>query len=435
MVGLMSRARGAVKGWNFGNTVGMINKTLFQSVNPEDSPFTSDGKQKITIPDVVKNAVAMRCVSMISDAASAVPVYLGTGDDMRLAGGVGDSVDHPALTLLNNPSPGVDRAEYLAGLYSDRALHGEWFAGRNTRRWDETTSLVRLRPERVQFRKHKTTGAPLGIESTVERGGKKNVAKYRRGNYAQSKTFNPQCDYHGLSPFATAGYGVVLHNRLNGMALALAQNGNKPAGVLSFTGDNAPATEAIEEFDDDLTRWYRDADNAGKALRLPFGVAFKSTSMNSREAEEIQKANKAARETALAAGVPPMLLGIPGDNTYSNYKEARIALYTQTVMPLVRGTLSKLSMWMIHDEWASFKGNGRSSAKNLNFLADWMSVPVIADWHLENMAKVDKLTKLTFNEARKKMGYGDVPGGDRVLVSGVMTELDGYGDDDGDDDE
>ncbi len=35
----------------------------------------------------------------------------------------------------------------------------------------------------------------------------------------------------------------------------------------------------------------------------------------------------AAREIALAFGVPPMLLGIPGDNTYSNYQEANRAFW------------------------------------------------------------------------------------------------------------
>ena len=36
----------------------------------------------------------------------------------------------------------------------------------------------------------------------------------------------------------------------------------------------------------------------------------------------IEAKHVAAREIALALGVPPMLLGIPGDNTYSNYQEA-----------------------------------------------------------------------------------------------------------------
>ena len=34
------------------------------------------------------------------------------------------------------------------------------------------------------------------------------------------------------------------------------------------------------------------------------------------------------------AGVPPMLLGIPGDNTYANYQEANRAFYRLTVLPL-----------------------------------------------------------------------------------------------------
>jgi phage portal protein BeeE len=39
----------------------------------------------------------------------------------------------------------------------------------------------------------------------------------------------------------------------------------------------------------------------------------------------------AAREIALALGVPPMppvLLGLPGDTTYANYREANRALWT-----------------------------------------------------------------------------------------------------------
>ena len=41
----------------------------------------------------------------------------------------------------------------------------------------------------------------------------------------------------------------------------------------------------------------------------------------------VEAKNAAAREIALALGVPPMLLGIPGDNTYSNYQEAQRAFW------------------------------------------------------------------------------------------------------------
>jgi phage portal protein BeeE len=60
----------------------------------------------------------------------------------------------------------------------------------------------------------------------------------------------------------------------------------------------------------------------------------------------IEAKNVAAREIALAIGVPPMLLGIPGDNTYSNYQEAQRAFWRQTVLPLVNRTARALSSWL-----------------------------------------------------------------------------------------
>ena len=60
----------------------------------------------------------------------------------------------------------------------------------------------------------------------------------------------------------------------------------------------------------------------------------------------VEAKNAAAREIALALGVPPMLLGIPGDNTYSNYDEAKRAFWRQTVLPLVKRTAQALSAWL-----------------------------------------------------------------------------------------
>lgn len=49
---------------------------------------------------------------------------------------------------------------------------------------------------------------------------------------------------------------------------------------------------------------------------------------------------------ALALGVPPMLLGIPGDNTYSRYQEANRSFWRQAVLPLVTRTVKALSAWL-----------------------------------------------------------------------------------------
>src|SRR4051812_49827902 len=60
----------------------------------------------------------------------------------------------------------------------------------------------------------------------------------------------------------------------------------------------------------------------------------------------IEAKNAAAREITLAFGVPPLLLGLPGDNTHANYAEANRAFYRQTVIPLVRRTAEALAGWL-----------------------------------------------------------------------------------------
>ena len=62
---------------------------------------------------------------------------------------------------------------------------------------------------------------------------------------------------------------------------------------------------------------------------------------------EFQKTKEAAaREIALAFGVPPMLMGIPGDATYANYAEAHRAFYRLTVLPLARKVSEAVSAWL-----------------------------------------------------------------------------------------
>jgi len=58
--------------------------------------------------------------------------------------------------------------------------------------------------------------------------------------------------------------------------------------------------------------------------------------------------DSAAREIALAFGVPPLMLGLPGDNTHANYAEANRAFISQTIRPIVRKAASALSGWLVN---------------------------------------------------------------------------------------
>ncbi|MGJ0425839.1 phage portal protein, partial [Methylocystis sp.] len=85
--------------------------------------------------------------------------------------------------------------------------------------------------------------------------------------------------------------------------------------------------------------------NAGRPLLLEGGLDWKALSLSPKDMDFAESKAGAAREIALAFGVPPLLLGLPGDNTFSNYAEANRALWRQTVLPLVARVQKSFQAW------------------------------------------------------------------------------------------
>ncbi len=112
----------------------------------------------------------------------------------------------------------------------------------------------------------------------------------------------------------------------------------------------------------------------------------------------------AAREIALAFGVPPMLLAIPGDNTYSNYQEASRVFVRQTVLPLGQRIGGALAQWLS----PSF-GAGLTLAPDADRIAA-LAADRAALWE-----RVTRAPFLTLNEKRAAVGYGALEGGDAFV--------------------
>ena len=82
------------------------------------------------------------------------------------------------------------------------------------------------------------------------------------------------------------------------------------------------ADAQFERLKKELSDQYQGTANAGRPLLLEGGLDWKPMSLSPKDMDFMEAKHSAAREIALAFGVPPMLLAIPGDNTYSNYQEA-----------------------------------------------------------------------------------------------------------------
>ncbi len=101
----------------------------------------------------------------------------------------------------------------------------------------------------------------------------------------------------------------------------------------------------------------------------------------------------AAREIALAFGVPPMLLGLPGDATYANYKEANRALWRLTVLPMAEKMLRSigdaLAVW-----WPGLK-----------LAVDVDQVSALAEDRERLWAQVSRADFLSDAEKRAMLGF------------------------------
>ena len=81
-------------------------------------------------------------------------------------------------------------------------------------------------------------------------------------------------------------------------------------------------------------------------MLLEGGLDWKPMGFSPSDMEFQQTKEAAAREIAQALGVPPMLIGIPGDATYANYQEANRAFYRLTVLPLVGRVTAAVGHWL-----------------------------------------------------------------------------------------
>ncbi len=326
-----------------------------------------------------RNAVAHRCVRMIAEAAASVPLK---GEGEALA------------ALIARPNPDEPSAAFWERLIAQLQIAGNAFVEAvSLEPAGPPHALFALRPDRTRALADKR-GWP---EAWAYRGpsGERRIGRDEEGwsPVLHLKLFHPSDDIYGMSPLSAARMALDLHNASADWAKALIDNAARPSGALVYGKDGARMTD--DQFDrlkTELEAAHQGARNAGRPLLLEGGLDWKPMSLSPAEMDFLEARNGAAREIALAFGVPPMLLGIPGDNTYANYKEANLAFWRLTVLPLVQKLAAALSGWLgVKFEEASIR-------------CDLDAVPALAGEREALWARLEAASFLTDAERREMAG-------------------------------
>jgi HK97 family phage portal protein len=327
------------------------------------------------------NPMGYRAVRMIAEAAASIPWLAYDGDR--------EVIEHPVLDLLRRPNPGQPGREFLEMVYGFLLVAGNAYVEKADVD-GAPRELYALRPDRM-----KAIASASGWPEAFEYSVNGQSVRMPRDNVLHLKLFNPLNDHYGMSPLEAAQRSIDTHNAASAWNKAMLDNSARPSGALVYAaGDGHLTSDQFERLKAELENSYQGASNAGRPMVLEGGLDWKEMGYSPKEMEFIEAKNSAAREIALAFGVPPMLLGIPGDNTYSNYAEANRAFWRQTVVPLASRVAEALS---------GFLGGALRLAHDLDQV-EALSMDREALW-----ARIEKASFLTTDEKRQAVGYGPKP--------------------------
>jgi HK97 family phage portal protein len=293
----------------------------------------------LTRSGFTSNPVGFRAVKIIAEAAAALPLVLQDNERRY------DT--HPVLDLIQRPNAAQGRAELFETLFGQLLLTGNGYV-EAVGGEDTPLELHVLRSDRMTLVPG-ADGWPVAYDYTV--GGRKHRFAVGVGAspICHVKSFHPQDDHYGLSPMQAAATALDVHNAASRWSKALLDNAARPSGAIIYKGADGQSQLSADQYDrllSEMETQHQGAKNAGRPMLLEGGLDWKPMGFSPSDMEFQKTKEAAAREIAIAFGVPPMLLGLTGDATYANYQEANRAFYRLTVLPLVTRVAGSIADWL-----------------------------------------------------------------------------------------
>lgn len=366
--------------------------------------------------------VAYKCVNLIARGAAKIPWKVKKGANPDGSGGTELPRNHPLVKLIAKPNPYQSEAWFRESLGAYLLLSGNTYVEGvgPFKEGSPPLELWSLRPDRMKVVPGLSGPAGYIYEVNGQFKEWKVDPVDGSGPILHMKYFHPLDDWYGLSPVEAASYSVDGHNMAGEWNQALLQNGCRPSGALVYKpGESSPpnlSDKQKESLKEQLNSAQAGTRNAGRPLILEGGLEWQAMSLSPAEMDWIEGKNNSAREICMAFDVPPMSLGIPGDNTYSNQREARQGLYQDTIIPFNDSLLDGLNGWL-----CPLFGD------DIRIVQDIENLPALAEVREKRWTMVAAANWMTTNEKRKAVGMDELPDkeANEVLIPSTLVPLTG----------
>jgi HK97 family phage portal protein len=407
----------------------MTDESVVAFINP-DNYYTSGTFEDVqdyenaVSQTYLQNAVVFSCIDKIASSVAEIPweVAKKNGPDSW------DVIDHPLSPVIGYaPNPIQSASEFFYALTAVLLIGGKVYIEKVSPLTGPNRGMPKEfyihRPDRIYPEYDKKTGA---LTKYTYHGSSGQRYEFlvdpitRQSNIREIKLFNPINSNMG-SPAATSLYREI--DTLNSATVwnkSLIENSARTGFTVIVHGDAMTQVQV-----DNLERHLRHMGhpaNAGKSKVIPISgrtaegkgklVDIIKDSLSPMELDFNETIWNLAKRVCMGMGVPPQILGIPGESKFANYAEARRVFWEETILRYARLTSAAFNRWIF----------GTNADVQIRYNIDDM--PAFADKRAAIWERVSNASFMTINEKRQKVGLEPVgPEGDVILISAGMLPL------------
>ena len=355
----------------------------------------------------MKNVISFRCIYYIATSLASVMwgVYKTSGTE-RI-----ELPDNPINKLLKRANPDTSFVVLIQELISYLLISGNSYIEKVAPTSGIPQELYILRPDKMIIKTDKDTGAKISYNYDNDRLVFPIDPITGKSDILHIKMFHPLDDYFGLSVTEPTAREIDSSNEAIEWQKKVFENEGRPGMAVLINGflDDTQ----WERLEKQLNDKYAGSDNAGKTIIIEGETRgdVKPYSWSPKEMDWIESNRELSRKICIGYGVPPMLLGIPGDNTYNNQKEARASFWEETIifyLDLIKGEFNN---WLFETEETFID-------------YDISQIPALAYKQEITWQRVKEASFMTINEKREAVGMEKIDGGDVIIIPMGVTTLD-----------
>ncbi len=362
-----------------------------------------------------QNAIVYACISKIANAIASVDL-----DAYKEKNGKLEKLpEHELEKLIENPNPRQSGRAFRQEFVTQYLIGGNSFllaTGLDEARKQKPKELYVLSPDNMEVIRGDQLPAAYRYKPSPDKTIDYVVDRITgKSAILHIKTPNPLDSFVGLAPLAAAAYGVDIFNSGMRWNKKLLDNDCRPSGALTVEdADGKPRALSDEQYKalkEELATHYSGAANAGRPLLLEGGLKWQEMGISPKDMDFQENILMASRFIASVFHVPPQLVNIKGESTYSNYEQAELSFWADTVLPLLGSMLEDINRWL-------------SPMYDGAYL--WYDEEAITALEPMRKLKSDRLSSAEYyamNEKRRVMGLEDVAGGEEVLIDSGKVPL------------